>query len=54
MGLMYIVIIVLSLAVIALTVAVVRMRVCINRARKSERMKQVFLQNIDHEIRVPL
>lgn len=54
MGMMYIVIIVLSLAVVVLVVMVFRLRVSMRRARKSERMKQVFLQNIDHEIRVPL
>ncbi len=54
MGMIHILLIVLLLAVVVLSAIVVRLCFSIRHTRKSERMKQVFIQNIDHEIRVPL
>ena len=54
MAMEQIMIIVLVLALAVALYLVYRQRQAVQEAKKSERMKQVFLQNINHEIRVPL
>lgn len=47
-------IVLLSIALLVVLGFAFKLRAALSYARKSERMKKTFLQNINHEIRVPL